>query len=258
MKKGLALLVCVLLVIAKTAFAGSPATADISSVARETDASEAANVWATIDTGRSAGFRTQGVVEELPLPQAPGAITVSGIPNGSRSKTVQFSVPGTVTGYVTARMVYPTGDIVQFRTWFLEKPVADTTYGMLLWDGWLPHSGRTLFQVFNVDSGRVSRISAAVSIDFCCGTFGPSIGAITPTPDGKVFIAGNFSSPTVAVGGYPAKNLSVSSSLVVSQLPFSLNEGEWTLTVCDKGECATRDFYYGNFPPVPPSVGGRG
>ena len=169
-------------------------------------------------------------------------ILVTGLPNGSRERKVEYLFSGPISGYVTARMVVGE-ESIPLQTWFFNRPVDTTplpqisTGSMTLHDGLLLQSG-VRFDVFNVDGGRVSRLSQFVS--WGCCSIGPQVGTIL-SQQKTVFVGGFFTDPTVGIGSSIFRASPMPSGIAI-QLPYELEEGDWTLTVCDKGLCTTRIF----------------
>ena len=201
---------------------------DIQSVARPADANETALVWAAVNSTVAPGYSKQGIIDDLPYPQAPGVILVTGLPNDSREKRVEYVFSG-LSGYVTSRVVVGE-QFVPLQTWFFDKPVDATPLPQISLNSMTLHDGLLLqgsirFDVFNVDGGRVSKLSRVVS--FGCCSVGPQIRDVFVFSPKTILISGVFVNPTVMVGSsvLGLKTFSTLSGFIV-ELPYEFQQGD--------------------------------
>ncbi len=234
--------------IAVAANAQAPETVDIRTVTHPANDAEKAFVRAAIDGQGNAhsGFRTEGLENNFNFPPFVGAaLEIISTPNFFPGRIAYLAVGGvTISGCISTRATFPSGDSAELTTLCFNQPLSlqDSNYRVPVWNGELMQSGVTTFKVFNVDvSGRVSVVSAQTvyaSNYFSQNVF---IGLIGVSSDGSVIVNGTFD--TIAIAGNVTRNLSFISGAVLAKT-FPLSPGDYTVTGCLRGTCATRIFHF--------------
>ncbi len=232
--------------IAATANAQEQETIDIRTIAHP--ATEAENVFIRAAIGSpkisNSGFRTQGLETNFQFrPLAGAALEVIPVPNFSAERTAYVAIAGvTMSGCLVSWVTFPSGDVAELNRLCFNQPVSleNSNYRFSVWKGELARSGTTTFQVFNVDSsGRVSVVSASTSYATNFSGERIFIGPVGLSSNGSVIVNGNFD--TIAVAGNVIRNLVFISGAVMA--PSSLDFGDYTMTGCLRGICATRVFH---------------
>ncbi len=244
----LGLLLGILIAAVIAARAQTPQTVDIQTVTRPANDAEKAFVRAAVDARADSrsGFRKEGLEDIFSFPPFVGAaIEIITEPNFLPQRTAYASITGvSVSGCLAARAIFPSGDSAELSLWCYNQPISlqDSNLRIPIWKGELVQPGTTTFQVFNVDpSGRVSTVSASTSYATNYSGGEPFIGPIGSSSDGSVVINGMFD--TIAIAGSVVRNLLFIPGAVIAKPLFPLSPGDYTVTGCLRGICATRIFH---------------
>jgi hypothetical protein len=238
---------------------------------KKLDTVEATNVWARIAQAPVAQHRThaEAIVSAKKYPnsntpisvgQAPAVMEVLGSPNQSGPVAVYFSsIRPLVSDTVLAmQMTMPDGTQVPLQTYKIYPDPNGSSSGYnintQLWNGpfpWAWPSGDTIFTAFVVPpSGSITYVSTVISVNSCCGVFGPLDRADVSDDGTVVKIQGFFGGDTFATINetpveitFPATNAPVNYNTTGAISLANFGQGQMTLTVCSGGECSTRIIY---------------
>lgn len=209
---------------------------------------------------RSISMMTTTVADVPALPQAPAVVSVITSPDwwnreGSR---IELLYRPDFSGYLILRVTLPNGENFLLSSYRVEKITGRWT-SMELWGGRFPSSwqtGHTRFEVFFLtDYGETSFVSATVPVKILYQSVLPTGGVKFSPEDQTIFVEGIFTDRAVYAvdmlyqGVATATAGGVKLSLPPEDARF-YKEGEHVFTLCDRGVCATRSFFF--------SFGGKG